>query len=116
MSERDITLTQLRALIAVVDRRSFSAAAAAVGLTQSGVSHAVLSLEAILGDMAALLAMVETGLGVTLVPELALELRGRRLRAVPLRPRVVREIRLLTRRGVEPTPARRAFVSLFPLT
>jgi DNA-binding transcriptional LysR family regulator len=78
---------------------------------QAGVTPDVLLT---VRDMAALLAMVEAGLGVSMVPELALELRGRRLRALPLRPRAARTLRLLTRSGVEPTPARRAFVSLLP--
>jgi DNA-binding transcriptional LysR family regulator len=65
-------------------------------------------------DTSALLAMIEAGLGVSMIPELALALRGRRLRALPLRPRAVRTLWLLTRRGVEPTPAGRAFLGLRP--
>jgi DNA-binding transcriptional LysR family regulator len=44
-----MTLGQLRALVAVVEARSFSAAAERLALTQSGVSHAIASLEAELG-------------------------------------------------------------------
>jgi DNA-binding transcriptional LysR family regulator len=72
MSPRDITLAQLRALIAVADRHGLSAAASAVGLTQSGVSQAVLALEETLG--VPLLVRRRDGV----VPDLALELRGRR--------------------------------------
>lgn len=43
------SLTQLRALVAVVQTGSFSGAAAAQGVTQSGLSHAVAALEAGLG-------------------------------------------------------------------
>jgi DNA-binding transcriptional LysR family regulator len=40
-----MTLAQLRALVAVVDSRSFSRAAELLRVTQSGVSHAVATLE-----------------------------------------------------------------------
>jgi DNA-binding transcriptional LysR family regulator len=54
-----MTLTQLRALVTVVEVRSFSAAAGRLALTQSGVSHAVATLEAELG--AALLRRERAG-------------------------------------------------------
>ncbi|MET1075978.1 MAG: LysR family transcriptional regulator [Umezawaea sp.] len=44
-----LNLTQLRAFLAVVDEGGFSAAADALGLTQSAVSHAVAALERTLG-------------------------------------------------------------------
>jgi DNA-binding transcriptional LysR family regulator len=46
-----VTLVQLRALLAVVEARSFSVAAERLALTQSGVSHAIATLEAELGAM-----------------------------------------------------------------
>lgn len=44
-----MNLTQLRALIAVADAGSFTAAAEAVGVTQSGLSQALAALEEALG-------------------------------------------------------------------
>jgi len=44
-----MNLPQLRALLAVADQGSFTAAAGSLGLTQSAVSHAVASLERELG-------------------------------------------------------------------
>jgi len=44
-----ISIAQLRAFVAVVDERGFGAAAGALGLTQSAVSHAVGSLEHTVG-------------------------------------------------------------------
>lgn len=44
-----MNLAQLRALVAVVDEGGFTPAAAALELTQSGVSHAIASLERELG-------------------------------------------------------------------
>ncbi|MBF4583312.1 LysR family transcriptional regulator [Curtobacterium sp. VKM Ac-2865] len=41
----NLTIAQLRALVATVDRGSFTAAAAALGVGQSAVSHAVSALE-----------------------------------------------------------------------
>ena len=41
----NITIAQLRALVATVDRGSFTAAASALGVGQSAVSHAVAGLE-----------------------------------------------------------------------
>ena len=40
-----VTLPQLRALVTVVDRASFTDAATKLGVSQSAVSHAVLGLE-----------------------------------------------------------------------
>jgi len=40
-----MNLAQLRALVAVADQGTFTGAAAALGLTQSAVSHTVASLE-----------------------------------------------------------------------
>jgi DNA-binding transcriptional LysR family regulator len=54
-----VTLVQLRALLAVVEARSFSVAAERLALTQSGVSHAIAVLEAELG--ATLLLRERTG-------------------------------------------------------
>ena len=48
ISATDITLTQLRALIAVTDSGGFTAAARQLRLTQSGVSQAIAALEAAL--------------------------------------------------------------------
>jgi DNA-binding transcriptional LysR family regulator len=45
-----MNLAQLRALVAVADRGSFTRAAADLGLTQSAVSHAVAALERELGQ------------------------------------------------------------------
>jgi DNA-binding transcriptional LysR family regulator len=45
-----INLTQLRAFVAVVDNGGFGSAAAALGLTQSAVSHAVAALERTVGS------------------------------------------------------------------
>ena len=45
-----ISIAQLRAFVAVVDEGGFGSAAAALGLTQSAVSHAVASLERTLGS------------------------------------------------------------------
>src|SRR4051794_11831529 len=44
-----MTLTQLQVLVAVVDAGSFTRAAAALSLTQPGVSHAIAALERELG-------------------------------------------------------------------
>ncbi|WP_159725993.1 LysR family transcriptional regulator [Methylosinus sp. Ce-a6] len=44
-----MNLTQLRSLIAVAEAGSFTAAAEAVGVTQSGMSQAIAALEEILG-------------------------------------------------------------------
>src|SRR4030088_987462 len=44
-----LNLAQLRAFLAVVDEGGFGAAADALGITQSAVSHAVAALERTLG-------------------------------------------------------------------
>ena len=44
-----MTLTQLEIFRAVVERGSFTVAARRLGITQSGVSHAIASLESELG-------------------------------------------------------------------
>lgn len=49
MSQTDITLPQIRAFAAVVEAGSFTGAAERIGMTQSGVSQAVASLEGSLG-------------------------------------------------------------------
>jgi DNA-binding transcriptional LysR family regulator len=49
MSKTDLTLAQLRVLAAVVDVGSFTEAAEVLGISQSGVSQAIASLEGVLG-------------------------------------------------------------------
>ncbi len=49
MSMANITLAQLRAFVAVADSGAFTKAAGALHMTQSGVSHAIASLESELG-------------------------------------------------------------------
>jgi DNA-binding transcriptional LysR family regulator len=49
MQPSDLTLQQLRVLVAVVDSGSFTGAAKALRMTQPGVSHTVSGLEAALG-------------------------------------------------------------------
>lgn len=49
ISSTDVTLAQLRALVAVIDTGGFTSAASQLGLTQSGISQAVASLERALG-------------------------------------------------------------------
>lgn len=46
MKRNNITLAQLEVLVAVVQHKSFTAAAAALSITQSAASHALASLEA----------------------------------------------------------------------
>jgi DNA-binding transcriptional LysR family regulator len=58
-----MNLAQLRGFVAVADEGSFTAAATALGLTQSGVSHAVASLERELG--LALLSRARDGVTLT---------------------------------------------------
>lgn len=58
------SLAQLRALVAVAQTGSFSRAAAALGVTQSGLSHAVASLETGLGRF----LLTRTRQGVTVTP------------------------------------------------
>jgi DNA-binding transcriptional LysR family regulator len=65
-------------------------------------------------EMATLLAMVREGLGVTIVPELALRANPGSLVALPLRPRAPRHL-LLAWVGVRiPGPAARAFLTCLP--
>ena len=47
-----LTIQQLRALIAVVDRGSFTSAAHELGVSQSAVSHAIAGLERELAQVA----------------------------------------------------------------
>ncbi|MFB9994719.1 LysR family transcriptional regulator [Deinococcus oregonensis] len=61
------SLAQLRALVAVTQAGSFSQAAATLGVTQSGLSHAVVSLEAGLG--CSLLTRTRRGVTVTAAGE-----------------------------------------------
>lgn len=49
MTTTNITLAQLRILTAIVEEASFSAAAARIGMTQSGASQAMRALETALG-------------------------------------------------------------------
>lgn len=67
MSKTDLTLAQLRALAAVVDAGSFTAAAETLGISQSGVSQAVAALEGALG--LAVLHRDRNGVGLTEVGE-----------------------------------------------
>ena len=48
MTTSDVTLTQLRVLLAIIDSGSFTMAAEQLGITQSGVSQAVAGLESAL--------------------------------------------------------------------
>ncbi|AWN23436.1 LysR family transcriptional regulator [Deinococcus irradiatisoli] len=59
-----ITLAQLRLFTAVVDEGSFSAAAAALGMSQSSLSEGVRALEAALGQS----VLLRTRSGVSLTP------------------------------------------------
>ena len=61
--DRLMNLAQLRALVAVADEGSFTQAASVLGLTQSGTSHAVASLERELGLR--LIHRARTGVAVT---------------------------------------------------
>ena len=49
MTITNITVAQLRVLTAIAETGSFSAAAASIGMTQSGVSQAIKCLEDALG-------------------------------------------------------------------
>lgn len=64
------TLAQLRALVGVVDHASFTDAAAALGVSQSGVSHAIATLEKEAGGRLVERAapVRPTGLGERLLP------------------------------------------------
>ncbi|GAB4213318.1 MAG: LysR family transcriptional regulator [Synechococcales cyanobacterium] len=48
MSNSNVTLAQLQVFLSVVDQSSFTLAAEALGMTQSGVSQAIATLEALL--------------------------------------------------------------------
>lgn len=48
MSHSNVTLAQLQVFLAVVDQNSFTLAAESLGMTQSGVSQAIATLESIL--------------------------------------------------------------------
>jgi DNA-binding transcriptional LysR family regulator len=50
MSANTVNLAQLRALLAVVDEGGFSAAAPALGISQSAVSHSIAALERAVGS------------------------------------------------------------------
>jgi molybdate transport repressor ModE-like protein len=67
MSKSDLTIAQLRVLAAVVDSGSFTKAAETLGISQSGVSQAVASLESVLG--LAVLHRDRGGVGLTEVGE-----------------------------------------------
>ncbi|WP_019588578.1 LysR family transcriptional regulator [Deinococcus apachensis] len=73
------SLAQLRALVWVVDLGSFSAAAAELGVTQSGLSHAVAALEAGLGT--SLLSRTRRGVSPTSAGE-RVTLRAREILAL----------------------------------
>ena len=75
-----MNLAQLRAFLAVADEGSFTAAASVLGLTQSGVSHAVASLERELG--LALLSRARDGIALTAHGESALPHAREALRRV----------------------------------
>src|SRR5437867_12802320 len=49
MTTTNMTLAQLHILTAIAEEASFSAAAARIGMTQSGASQAMRALEAVLG-------------------------------------------------------------------
>jgi DNA-binding transcriptional LysR family regulator len=78
MSARHINISMLRAFIALAEERSFSKAGARVGMTQSGMSHAIRGLEEAVG--ATLVArsrggveLTEAGNGVVAEAKSALE-------------------------------------------
>jgi DNA-binding transcriptional LysR family regulator len=73
MSISNITTAQLRILVAVVDATSFSAAAARIGMTQSGASQAIRALETALGAK-----LLERGRGGVVPTEI-----GRSAGAIP---------------------------------
>lgn len=62
-------------------------------------------------DDYALIAMVEKGLGISIVPELLLQGRGGRLAALPLEPPAHRTIALAIPEGGEQSPAVRQFAA-----
>jgi DNA-binding transcriptional LysR family regulator len=65
-------------------------------------------------EMTTLLAMVREGLGVSIVPELALRSGRRGLAAAPLRPRAPRHLILAWADPAGPGPAARAFLGCLP--
>lgn len=65
-------------------------------------------------EMATLLAMVREGLGVSIVPELALRASADGLTARPLRPRAPRHLLLAWPDASAPGPAARAFLTCLP--
>lgn len=67
MTKSDITLAQLRVLLAIIDSASFTVAAQQLGMTQSGVSQAIAGLESALHS--ALLVRDRNGITPTAVGE-----------------------------------------------
>lgn len=67
-------------------------------------------------EMATLLAMVREGLGVSIVPELALSADPKGLNALPLRPRAPRHLLLAWAASTDLNPATRAFLASLPDT
>ncbi|WP_447555446.1 LysR family transcriptional regulator [Vreelandella sp. EE22] len=63
----DISIAQLRALLAVAQEGSYTRAAARLGVSQSGVSHAMQALEALAGGP--LITRTHQGLGLTALGE-----------------------------------------------
>jgi len=67
-----VTLVQLRALVAVVEAQGFAAAAVALGVSQSAISHSIAALEAVLGSPVILRGtrpLRPTPLGAQLLPD-----------------------------------------------
>lgn len=67
MTKSDITLAQLRVLLAIIDSASFTVAAEQLGITQSGVSQAIAGLESAL--LSTLLVRDRNGITPTAVGE-----------------------------------------------
>lgn len=68
--QANVSIGQLRVLVTVIEESSFTAAAKALGLTQSGVSQAVQSLEDAVGVK--LVARRREGIELTEIGRLAL--------------------------------------------
>jgi DNA-binding transcriptional LysR family regulator len=86
-------------------RRTIDAAAAMAGVA--------LRQMVVVTQIATLLALVATGVGIGIVPRGSVHgPMGRGLRAVPLEPRLVRRIGVITLREREPTPAAMGFLML----
>ncbi|MEA2815036.1 MAG: hypothetical protein QOI93_2733, partial [Rhodospirillaceae bacterium] len=86
-------------------RRTIDAAAATAGVP--------LRQMVVVTQIATLLGLVGAGAGVGIVPRGATRgPLGRRLRAVPLEPRLVRRLGLIALREREPTPAASGFLAL----